>query len=772
MKARTITHVFALLVGAPLLLLLPARAQEEAGHMHGPDGRHIAVASTFGGQAAGQRSILSHHDLMITDLRQPGPDRNGKVVEGCDVHSVIHKKGDPKAVIHREHNTFEPENGVYGSHMMYREPGEYVIIEKVTLPDKQQVTLEFPIWVPAPQGQAEHAHHSPWWTVLGVAAILLAILGAFLLGRRSGRRTVAMLSIVALVTGSLPIVPTAHAQEDGEEAGHMHGPDGRHVAVASTFGGGNAQEPLRAYPTADRQEAAVQTQGHYRFRLSIENEEMAPPDPDVVTISSDAAKTVGLTTVAARAARGTSALTTTGQVKPNPNRAATVNARVAGRVVRVGVTPGDEVSAGHVVAVLDSAEIAQVQADLRRGASEIAQSDAAAARARSQIAEAQANQERARAEASQAQGQVRNAERTLARQRELARSGAFASGPVEAARSAVATAEGELNVARTALATLEAQARRLETGVADGVVSRREAETAQSAAAQGRTRVETAQRQLTIARAALAREEQIQRRGLRDAREVQQAQADLAAAQAALRAANAVVQSEARRVQAARGGAAEAEATRTRARTNLASARNRLRLLGATPSGGSQVTVVTPLGGEVEARPVSAGEVVEAGQTLARILNTDSVWVESDVFEKDLPQVRVGQAVTIAADAVPGRTFQGRISYIGGAVNPETRAVRVRTAVTNPGEVLKPNMFVRVLVGAGRGRAILVPQEAVQEDGNEQVVFIQEGEGYRRRAVRIGATLGDMAVIEGGLKAGDKVVTQGAYQLLALAKKG
>src|SRR5262245_59068158 len=114
-------------VAAALLLPCPSHAQEEeTGHMHGPDGRHIAVAESFG-LAAG-KSILSHHDLMITDPSRPGKSREGAVVEGCDVHSVIHKRGDPKAVIHREHNAYEAENGVYGSHMMYKEPGEYAII--------------------------------------------------------------------------------------------------------------------------------------------------------------------------------------------------------------------------------------------------------------------------------------------------------------------------------------------------------------------------------------------------------------------------------------------------------------------------------------------------------------------------------------------------------------------------------------------------------------------------------------------------------------------
>src|SRR5687768_2692113 len=88
-----------------------AAQEEEAGHMHGPDGRHIAVAETFGATAGKQ--VLSHHDLMITDTKQVSTKKEGAGVEGADVHTVIHKKGDPKAVVHREHSAYEAENGLY-----------------------------------------------------------------------------------------------------------------------------------------------------------------------------------------------------------------------------------------------------------------------------------------------------------------------------------------------------------------------------------------------------------------------------------------------------------------------------------------------------------------------------------------------------------------------------------------------------------------------------------------------------------------------------------
>ncbi|HSV73218.1 MAG TPA: efflux RND transporter periplasmic adaptor subunit [Chthonomonadales bacterium] len=761
---------------------------EGAGHVHGPDGGHIAVTETA--DAPSVRGIISHHDLKITDTRQPGPDGEGVVVPGCEVHSTIHRKGDPQDVVHRELNAFEPENGVYGAHMSYTEPGEYVLVQRIVLPDKREMTLEFPIWVPDPAEEAHH-HHFPLWPVLGGVGFLLLVGGAFFLGKRSGIRAAATLLLLVVGSSLYPIIRAqahggadhVHAEEPAqeaerrdrapaqEEAGHAHGPDGQHMDAHG--GAATPRAALRAFPTADGKEYAVQTREHFRFRLSIENEELAPPDPDVVTVTPAARETIGLTVVEARARTLVGDLITTGQVRRSPDGAVMVNARVSGRVLRVGATPGQRVPAGHVVAMLDSPEIAEAQAALARAQTELPEADAARSRALALVAEAQAGVERAQADAASAEAKVENQRRVLERQRTLASAGAFAYGPVDEARSRAAAAEGELRATQAALSNLEAQAGRLTEGVRVGVVARKELEEAQTAREQGRARVTNAEQQVAIARAALGREETIQRQGLRNAREVQQAEADLESAQLAARSAQSVVVSQGRALEAMRGSASEADAVVARARSTVQSAQSRLRLLGATPGGGSQVAIAAPIGGVVESRTVSVGETVAAGQPLATIINTQTVWVESDVFERDLSRVRVGQTVTIAADALPGSTFQGVISSVGAEVHPEMRAVRVRTVVANRGGRLKPNMFVRVVIGAGTGSAILIPQEAVQEDDGEMLVFVEVADGqFRRRTVQTGATIGDQVVITGGIRPNDRVVTRGAYQLLAQAKRG
>jgi RND family efflux transporter MFP subunit len=789
-------------LAAGLSPLSSVRAQEgEAGHVHGPDGRHVAVGET---PAAAGAHILSHHDLKITDSSKLSAATEGALVEGGDVQSVIHKKGDPNAVVHREHNAYEADNGVYGSHMMYREPGEYVIVENVTLPGGKKYILQFPIWVPGPEGSPAAPGWSPPLLAAGALLVLALIAAAFLLGRRSGRKSAAPLALLALAAG---LVPFSGVRAQDGEAGHVHGPDGRHIAVAETFG--PAGSGLRAYLGPNREIEAVETRDHYRFHLSIENE-VLEADPDLVTLEPEAAAAIGLEVVASESRPLAGGLATTGQVRPNPDGAVTVNSRVAGRVLRVNATPGQQIRRGQVVAVIDSTEVAEAQAALVRAQAErgraeaaraqaraglvranaaVRQAEASLERVRAQRAEAAADLEHERAEAGIARGRAEAARQSLERQRQLAAAGAFAQGPVETARSAVADAEGELETARAGLDGLEAQARRLDEGLRAGVTARKELEAAQTALAQGRTRVDTAQRRLAIARAALSREERIRRDGLRDASEVQRARAELEITEGGVRsaeaavarqeravdAADALVASQERAVQGARADlqvaaseVRQADAQAGGAREAVRSALDRLLLLGARPGAGNAVTVTAPIAGEVHTRPVSVGQVVAAGQPLCTIVDTASVWVESDVFERDLFRVREGQRVSIAAGAVPGRLFEGVIGSVENEVDPQTRAVHVRTILPNPGGLLKPNMFVRVIISSEEGSAVVVPLEAVQDRSGAELLFVEDAPGrYRRRAVTLGPALGDRVVIETGLRPGERVVTRGSYQLLS-----
>jgi len=320
------------------------------------------------------------------------------------------------------------------------------------------------------------------------------------------------------------------------------------------------------------------------------------------------------------------------------------------------------------------------------------------------------------------------------------------------------------------------------------VTARREVDAAAAVAERARGRQSAAEARLPALRAAVEREERIAREDIRDAREVQAAEAALRQAEAAARTAEAALAREQQVVTAAtalvraRGqrhaaaqarvghaaaGVREADAAVRAARSAVAESLGLLATLGGRPGAGSRVTVTAPIGGEVHARPVTAGQVVDAGATLCVLANSSSVWVEADVYEQDLERVRVGQEVRITADALPLLSLVGTVSHIEHEVHADSRTVRVRAAVPNPGGRLRPNMFVRVVIGAA-GSGTAIPAAAVQHAGADPVVFVVEGDGvYRRRRVRVGPALGARVLILAGLQPGERVVTLGAYQLLA-----
>ncbi len=702
--------------------------EEEAGHMHGPDGRHIVAPQGSGDTTS---FILSHHDMRIE-----GPD--GKIIIGCKVDSTISRKGDKKAVIHTETNAYEPENEVYGSHMTYREPGEYVISQAVTLPDGKKSSVEFPVYVPAVAGATPPLQQasSPNLLLIGAgifggAALLFLV---YRLGQRNARLGGAAVLLLAVMLSLTPSRP-ALAQDD--EEGHMHGPDGRHIVTPDASKAGGPM--LRAYPAPNQGETAEKTVDGIKYVLSIENEEMTP-DQDLVAIGVEKAKLIGLEVVTAQVSSAAGGLQTTGRVSANPNGMVAVNARASGRVISLGALPGTSVRQGLTLAVIESPELADAQAAYRRAVAEVAQSQAAIRIAESGV--------------ESADTRLRIAQRTSSRQRQLAATGAFASPTLEAARSQMSAANAAVESGKTEVAALQVRVRQLEAGVASGVVPRRELEAAVAELSTAQSRLANDVRQQGLAREALTREESIANQGLRNAREVEQAQSEVELARSAL--------------SASRNVLLQSRADLNRVQSSIRVARDQISLLGGTAGGGNRVSIAAPIAGEVEERFVSVGQTVALGQPLYELLNADIVWVLSEVFEADLSKVRVGQAVEVVADALPNRTYSGEIAFIHNEVDEKTRTTRVRVVVDNPGERLKQNMFVRVHMGTADGQQVLVPTSAVQTTDGTSVVFVEEMPGtYRKTIVQLGGAVGNRTIILSGLERGKKVVTNGSYQLNA-----
>lgn len=206
----------------------------------------------------------------------------------------------------------------------------------------------------------------------------------------------------------------------------------------------------------------------------------------------------------------------------------------------------------------------------------------------------------------------------------------------------------------------------------------------------------------------------------------------------------------------------------------VSSAKQRLLLLGvkekqiaALEQGGEpniKLPVYTPLSGVVIEKLVVEGQYVNTGDPLFSIADLSSVWVEVDVYENEFSAIKIGQRAEVTSQSYPGKTFTGRISYVYPFVDPQTRTIKVRVEIPNPGLKLKPDMFVNAVVKAPLGSALTVPVASVIDTGKRQVAWVEVKPGtFEPRDVQVGARSGDRLQVLSGLKAGEKVAASGAY---------
>jgi membrane fusion protein, copper/silver efflux system len=179
------------------------------------------------------------------------------------------------------------------------------------------------------------------------------------------------------------------------------------------------------------------------------------------------------------------------------------------------------------------------------------------------------------------------------------------------------------------------------------------------------------------------------------------------------------------------------------------------------------LTLHAPFPGFVIERMVQAGQAVEMGMPLYRLADLATVWVEADIYERDLRFVRIGEAVDVEIDAYPGERFSGRVSYIYPEVQTDTRTARIRAELANPGGRIKPGMFVTVGLDAPVSeRSVLVPRDAVMHSGTHAMVFVEDAPGvYRVREVRVGGDDAGRTQILSGLLAGERVVARANFLL-------
>jgi cobalt-zinc-cadmium efflux system membrane fusion protein len=189
-------------------------------------------------------------------------------------------------------------------------------------------------------------------------------------------------------------------------------------------------------------------------------------------------------------------------------------------------------------------------------------------------------------------------------------------------------------------------------------------------------------------------------------------------------------------------------------------------LVKAPPS--FEVPVKAPIGGLVVEQDVSAGQLIQPATTQCfMISDVSTVWVLVNVYQKDLPYVRVGDQVAIQTDTYP-EVFHGRIAYVAASLDPNTRTLQARIETHNPGEKLKKDMYVVATVNAGTiQNAIALPDAAVLRDTENQpfVYAAASANQFGRRSVTLGESLNGKTEIISGLKPGDRVVGNGSLFL-------
>jgi cobalt-zinc-cadmium efflux system membrane fusion protein len=221
-------------------------------------------------------------------------------------------------------------------------------------------------------------------------------------------------------------------------------------------------------------------------------------------------------------------------------------------------------------------------------------------------------------------------------------------------------------------------------------------------------------------------------------------------------------------VLAAEAATVQSKAALDQAQATREQTERRLTLLGLKPGEfGQKITVAAPMSGKVLELIVAQGEYRnDTSAPLITIADLGTVWVASDVPETALRFIRVGERVDITLAAYPGEAFHGRVMRIADTVDPQTRTIKVRAEMENPQGRFRPEMFGSIRHTEGMRSLPLVPVGAVVQGEGHSSVFVEQAPGrFRQTEVALDQRTGNTVAVASGVKAGDRVVVDGAMLL-------
>jgi cobalt-zinc-cadmium efflux system membrane fusion protein len=489
-------------------------------------------------------------------------------------------------------------------------------------------------------------------------------------------------------------------------------------------------------------------------------------DPNVVSVSDQGKATAEIKTEPATKGAWQDKIVTTGLLSFPADSTVKIAPRLSGRIRSVLVKVGDRVVAGQPLAVLESIDAATAQTTAQLNDAALRQAELDLERYSRLEALGTPDVTAAQAALDQAKEGELLAKRVLDLAKYQDKIGGFTEKPLEDARNAQVAAVSSLTQARADFEMAQKDLDRKKKLVQIGVAATADLEASQDTFAKAEASVKQNEDSLNLAQQAVQREEKAFHSRLYADQQIEQAssayrQAVLQknAAQTALSMAKAQIRRD-------------LDAAQTAYRTALFNSQNAHRALQLLnqPAADGTVTVTSPVAGVVTERDVAPGQTVDQSTMTPwqlMVISDDSrVWVDADVFERDISKVAVDQPVAIKVAALPGESFNGRVLRIAPTLDKSSRAVKVRAEIPNPSRKLRDGEYADVTVTTGAPReALTIPWAGVFHEGDSDYAFVEKEGKYVKTPVKVGLRDGDRCEILGGLKEGDQVVTHGALLL-------
>ncbi len=191
---------------------------------------------------------------------------------------------------------------------------------------------------------------------------------------------------------------------------------------------------------------------------------------------------------------------------------------------------------------------------------------------------------------------------------------------------------------------------------------------------------------------------------------------------------------------------------------------DQIRILEETGQPRKTLTLYSPFSGFVLEKAAYNGMNVMPGMALYKLADLSMVWLYADIYEYELPFIRLGQQASVQLSYTPEEIFTGKAVYIYPSLNPETRTAKVRFEIPNPRGKLKPEMYANVEIKVRLGQKLVVPEEAIIDTGLRQMAIVDKGSGYfEPREVKVGAKADHYYEVISGLKAGERIVTSANF---------